>query len=75
MWNPNLMDNLNVASFYLGLLNYKENITQLDKQELVESMQTTNEALLAELRKDISEQNDMLREILTRLDKLEERRN
>ena len=75
MWNPNLMDNLNVASFYLGLLNYKENLTQSDKQELVHSMQTTNEVLLAELRKDISEQNDMLREILTRLDKLEERRN
>ena len=71
MYNQSFLDNLNVASFYLGLLNYQENLTQSDKQDLVRSMQSTNEALLAELRKDISEQNAMLREIIQRLDKLE----
>ena len=71
MYNQNFLDNLNVASFYLGLLNYQENLTQTDKQDLVHSMQETNEALLAELRQDISEQNAMLREIIQRLDKLE----
>mgnify|MGYP007013967310 CR=1 FL=1 len=71
MYNQNFQDNLNVASFYLGLLNYQENLTQTDKQDLVHSMQETNEALLAELRQDISEQNAMLREIIQRLDKLE----
>ena len=71
MYNQNFLDNLNVASFYLGLLNYQENLTQTDKQDLVHSMQETNEALLGELRKDISEQNAMLREIIQRLDKLE----
>ena len=71
MYNQYFLDNLNVASFYLGLLNYQENLTQTDKQDLVHSMQETNEALLTELRKDISEQNAMLREIIQRLDKLE----
>ena len=71
MYNQSFLDNLNVASFYLGLLNYQENLTQTDKQDLVHSMQSTNEALLTELRRDISEQNAMLREIIERLDKLE----
>lgn len=71
MYNQSFLDNLNVASFYLGLLNYQENLTQTDKQDLTKSMQSTNEALLGELRKDISEQNAMLREIIERLDKLE----
>lgn len=71
MYNQSFLDNLNVASFYLGLLNYQENLTQTDKQDLVHSMQSTNEALLSELRRDISEQNAMLREIIERLDKLE----
>ena len=71
MYDQSFLDNLNVASFYLGLLNYQENLTQTDKQDLVHSMQETNEALLAELRRDISEQNAMLREIIQRLDKLE----
>ena len=71
MYNQSFLDNLNVASFYLGLLNYQENLTQTDKQDLVHSMQETNEAMLGELRKDISEQNAMLREIIQRLDKLE----
>ena len=77
MWNPNLMDNLNVASFYIGLKNLQENLSQSDKDDLIRSMSKTNKELLEELEKDIEElekdieeQNAMLRDIITRLDRI-----
>ena len=33
-----LLDVLNILSFVIGLLNYNENLTQNDKQELLEEI-------------------------------------
>ena len=73
MWNQNLMDNLNIASFYIGLKNLQENLSQSDKDDLIKSMSSTNQDLLATLETDIEEQNKMLREILERLDRIEQK--
>ena len=73
MWNQNLMDNLNIASFYIGLKNLQENLSQSDKDDLIKSMSSTNQDLLATIETDIEEQNKMLREILERLDRIEQK--
>lgn len=64
MYNQNFLDNLNIMSFYIGLLNYKENLTQSDKDDLIHSVSSSNEDLLSKLEEDLNEQNQMLREIL-----------
>lgn len=64
MYNQNFLDNLNIMSFYIGLLNYKENLTQSDKDDLIHSVSSSNENLLAKLEEDLDDQNQMLREIL-----------
>ena len=71
MWNQNFLDNLSVVSFYLGLMNLQQNLSQSDKDELIRSMSTTNQELLQKLEIDIDEQNDMLKDIIRRLDKIE----
>lgn len=73
MWNKNFLDNLSVASFYVGLMNYQENLTQSDKDDLIKSMSSTNKVILDKLEEDIAEQNGMLKEILTRLDAIEDK--
>ena len=48
-----LLDVLNILSFVIGLLNYDENLTQNDKQELLE-----------EIHAHLEEQDIKLEEIL-----------
>ena len=70
MWSRELLDNLNIASFYLDVKNLEENLSQSDKDEIIRNMSITNNDLLDRLEEDIEEQNKMLKEILDRLDKL-----
>lgn len=72
MYNQDFLDNLNVMSFLIGIMNYQENLTQSDKDDLIKSMSSTNEELLNRLEKDIEYQNQLLKEIL---DILKEMRN
>ena len=73
MWDPNFINNINAASFYIGLKNLQENLTQSDKDDLIHSISNTNKELLNRLESDLEEQNAMLREILRRLDRIERR--
>ena len=73
MWDSNFVNNVNIASFLLGLQNLQENLSQSDKDDLIHSMSNTNKELLNRLETDLEEQNAMLREILRRLDRIERR--
>lgn len=69
--NNNLMDALSVLSFMIGLANYQENLTQSDKDDMMKSLDEATNAMLEKLEIYINEQNEMLREILKRLEDLE----
>ena len=73
MFNKDFMDELNIASFIIGLKNLEENLSQSDKDDLIESMSTTNQDLLDVLERDIEKQNEMLKEILDRLERIEQK--
>lgn len=73
MFNKDFMDELNIASFIIGLKNLEENLSQSDKDDLIESMSTTNQDLLDVLERDIEKQNEMLNEILDRLERIEQK--
>lgn len=73
--DQNFLDTLNIMSFYIGLLNYQENLTQSDKDDLIHSVTNVNKTLLDRLENDLEDQNKMLREIIERLDKLEKIQN
>ena len=73
MWDSNFVNNVNIASFLLGLQNLQENLSQSDKDDLIHSISNTNKELLNRLESDLEEQNAMLREILRRLDRIERR--
>ena len=59
-----LLDVLNILSFVIGLLNYDENLTQNDKQELLEELDNQTATLLEEIHAHLEEQDIKLEEIL-----------
>ena len=67
-YNQNFLDALSMASFLIGLANYEENLTQSDKDDIMKRLDTQTAEILIELQKEIQKQNEMLEEILRRLD-------
>lgn len=65
--NQDFMDTLNILAFVIGLMNYNENLTQSDKDDMLQEVDRKMTAMLERLERDLAEQNDMLREILARL--------
>ena len=68
MFNDEMLDTLTVVSFLIGVANYRENLTQSDKDELLKKLDTQTKEILENLQKEIETQNEMLREILEKLD-------
>ena len=58
------MDTLSVLSFIIGMMNYDENLTQSDKDDMLQAVDRKMTAMLHRLEADLEEQNDILREIL-----------
>ena len=63
------IDLLSIASFCVGLINLEENLTQGDKQDLVEEFNNKAELLLNEIHSHLEMQDNKLDEILMRLEK------
>ena len=59
-----LLDVLNILSFVIGILNYNENLTQNDKQELLEELDNQTTTLLEEIHAHLKEQDIKIEEIL-----------
>lgn len=64
LYNDNFLDTLSVMSFIIGLMNYDENLSQSDKDDMIHQMNQRMQELLERLESDLEEQNEMLREIL-----------
>jgi hypothetical protein len=63
-----LLDILNILSFVIGLLNFNENLTQGDKQELMQKFDEQTQVLLSEVHKHLEAQDEKIDHILTILE-------
>lgn len=64
------LDTMNIMSFVIGLMNYNENLTQNDKQELLSEFNNKAEILLNEIHSHLEQQDKKLDAILARLEEL-----
>ena len=62
--------NLALASFILGIMNYQENLTQNDKQELMDNSSKIQDQIINKIDSHLEIQDRKINEILKRLDKL-----
>lgn len=67
-YSQEFMDALNLASFFIGLMNYDQNLTQNDKSEILESLNKQTHEILDSIHEDIEEQNKMLKHIISLLE-------
>lgn len=61
------LDTLSVLSFCIAVMNLDENITQGDKQDLMEELSTKADLLLTEIHGHLEAQDAKIDEILRRL--------
>lgn len=62
------LDYLNIASFCIGLMNLDQNMTQNDKQELEEQLNTSLKNLLNEIHSHLEQQDIKIDKILAKLE-------
>ena len=62
------MDAINIASYLLAVANYDENLTQNDKAEIMNKLDKQTQDILVKVEESLEKQNEMLEEILKRLD-------
>lgn len=62
------LDLLNVLSFIIGIMNLNENMTQGDKQELMETLSKQTQTVLTEIHSHLQRQDEKIDEILKRLE-------
>ena len=58
------LDMLNILSFLIGTMNLNENLTQGDKQDLLEEFSTKADILLKEIHSHLEKQDNKLDKIL-----------
>ena len=73
LFNDDFIDALSIVGFIIGLLNYEENLSQSDKDDIIEGSSRDAERILEHINKHVDEQNEMLKEIIERLDRLEKK--
>ena len=63
------LDVLNIMSFVIGLMNYDENLTQNDKQDLMQELNAKSDKLLEEIHSHLTEQDKKLNTIMKEVSK------
>lgn len=61
------LDILNIMSFVIGLMNYSENLTQGDKQDLMSALDKQTENMLNDIHKHLQEQDIKIEILLERI--------
>ena len=62
-----LVDTLSIISFVIGLMNYEENLTQSDKQDLVDEFNQKTRYVLDEIHNHLQEQDQKIDLILQKI--------
>ena len=58
------LDILSILSFIIGTMNFNENLTQGDKQDLLEEFSSKADILLKEIHSHLEEQDNKLNRLL-----------
>ena len=61
------LDSISLLSFLIGLMNLNENLTQGDKQDLLETFSQKADDLLKEIHSHLQEQDSKIDKILEEL--------
>ena len=73
MFNDDFLDALAVVSFFVGIANYDENLSQSDKDDIMQALDEKTTNILERLENDIERQNEILMDIKDRLKRLEDK--
>lgn len=60
------LDLINIMSFIIGVMNYDENLTQGDKQDLMSEFDTKAKKVLDEIHAHLTEQDKKINQLLER---------
>lgn len=69
-YNEDMLNAITLVSFLIGMANYNENLTQNDKDEIMNRLDEQTKDILMQVQAELEKQNDMLREILNRVKNL-----
>ena len=61
------LDILNILSFIIGWMNYTENLTQGDKQDLMSALDKQTEKMLEDIHTHLQDQDIKIDQILERM--------
>ena len=64
IYDQNFLDAVALVSFIIGIMNYQENLTQSDKDDIMNHLDQQTQDILEQVQAALEEQNAMLREIL-----------
>ena len=64
-----IIDLLSIMDFIVGVMNYQENLTQTDKQELIQLLDKKTVTIIDEIKKELNYQNTLLERVLNDKDK------
>lgn len=67
-YNQDFMDAVALVSFIIGIANYNENLSQSDKDDMMHALDEKANVMLERLEADLEEQNELLRQILDKLE-------
>lgn len=67
--NDNLLNAIQIVSFIIGVLNYNENLTQNDKDDIMQKLDQQTKEILQNVEKQLQEQNVLLKRVLEKVGK------
>lgn len=67
-YNQDFLDAVALVSFIIGIANYNENLSQSDKDDMMHALDEKTNVMLERLEADLEEQNELLRQILDKLE-------
>lgn len=69
------LDNINLMSFFISLMNLNENLTQNDKQDLQKFLENESKIILDKVQKHLQIQDQKIDLILEKLEELSKNDN
>lgn len=63
-YNEDLLDAVTLLSFMIGIANYGQNLSQNDKDDMMQALDKKTNDMIKRLENDLEEQNKILNEIL-----------
>lgn len=73
--NEQFLDNVALASFIIGIVNYKENLTQNDKQEIMDNSAKVQDEIINRIDRHLEIQDQKIDAILEYLEMMQPRHN